>query len=79
MIAAIVPKRHLHITAELAKKYNLKNNQKVSCEIKGERGLVFDNIVVRVDELAVLSVHLDTDEGNAGGLFQKSIGQILKS
>jgi putative phosphotransacetylase len=79
MIPAIVPERHLHITTELAKKYNLKNNQKVSCEIKGERGLVFDNIVVRVDKLAALTVHLDTDEGNAGGLSQKAIGQILKS
>lgn len=79
MVAAIVPKRHLHITIGLAKKYNLKNNQKVSCEIKGKRGLIFDNIVVRVDKLAALAVHLDTDEGNAGGLSQKSIGQILKS
>lgn len=78
MIAAIVPKRHLHINIELAKKYHLKNNQKVSCEIGGERGLVFDNIVVRVSKSAALTVHLDTDEGNAGGLSQKSIGQILK-
>lgn len=78
-VAAIVPIRHLHMPKDIAKKYSFKNNQKVWCKIEGERGLVFKNIIVRIDDLATLALHLDTDEGNAGKLSQKEIGQILKS
>lgn len=78
-VAAIVPQRHLHIPKSLAQKYGLKDSQPVACEIKGCRKLIFKNIIVRIDDEAVLALHLDTDEGNAAGVIEKARGQILKS
>ncbi|MDD5749828.1 MAG: phosphate propanoyltransferase [Patescibacteria group bacterium] len=63
----IVPLRHLHISEADAKKWKLKNGQKVKARVGGERGLVFDNIVVRVGNYNT-RIHLDTDEANAAGL-----------
>jgi putative phosphotransacetylase len=68
MAKAIVAKRHLHCSPADAKKLNLKNGQLVKIEIVGERGLIFNNVVVRIAPKMVLSCHIDTDEANAAGL-----------
>ncbi len=67
-IKVIVPKRHLHCSPSEAKKLKLKNGQKVSVQIINERGLVFNNVIVRVKPGFNLACHLDTDEANACGL-----------
>lgn len=67
-IKTIIAKRHLHCSINEAKKLNLKNNQKVKVEIINERGLIFDNVIVRSGEKYNLSCHIDTDEANACGL-----------
>ena len=67
----IVPLRHLHISVSDARKWHLKNGQKVRAKIPGIRGLVFDNIIVRIGNFET-RVHLDTDEANAAGLLSCS-------
>lgn len=64
----IVAKRHLHLNPKEAKELNLKNNDLVKVKVIGERGLVFDNIVVRIKSNFRKSAHIDTDEANAAGL-----------
>lgn len=64
----IVAARHLHISPEEAAVMNLKEGQTVCAEAPGPRGLIFKNIVVRIDELYAAELHLDTDEANAAGL-----------
>lgn len=64
----IVAKRHLHLNSEEAKKLNLKNDDLVRVKVGGERGLIFDNVVVRIKSNFKMSVHIDTDEANAAGL-----------
>ncbi|NCN07460.1 phosphate propanoyltransferase [Candidatus Falkowbacteria bacterium] len=61
----IVTHRHLHCNPAQAKKLGLKNNQLVSVKTAGERSVTFHNVVVRIRDDFDLSVHLDTDEGNA--------------
>ena len=65
VIAAI---RHLHMTPEDAERLGLAEGQKVAVETFGERGVIFKNVVVRIDELFSLEVHLDTDEATGAGL-----------
>ncbi len=77
-IPCIIAQRHIHISKEEAKKMKLKNNQRVSVKVKGLREITFHNIVVRVDEHYRLSLHLDTDEGNAAGIFGKTFGELVK-
>ena len=69
--------RHIHCNPKEAKRLGIKNGQMVSVKISGKRGLVFNNIKVRVDSEFKLSLHLDTDEGNAAGIIKKSSGTLL--
>lgn len=65
---AIIAKRHLHLPPEQAESLKLDTNDIVSVKCFGERGVVFDQIVVRVKQKYTVAVHFDTDEANAAGL-----------
>ncbi len=73
----IAAKRHIHITPEDAQKMNLKDGQTVSVKIGGERGLVFDETVLRVSKKFATAMHIDTDEANAVALPRDAVGVIL--
>jgi len=74
----IIAKRHIHCSVEEAKKYKLKNSDIVSVEIKSERPIIFENVVIRVRDDYKLSMHLDTDEGNAAGINKIGEGLIIR-
>ena len=73
----IIAQRHLHCATDEAKKLGLKAGSDVSVEIKGERPVIFGNVAVRVRDDYKLSLHLDTDEGNAAGINKNGIGDII--
>jgi putative phosphotransacetylase len=60
--------RHIHISPELASAWGLKDQQIVSVECGGDKGLVFNNVLVRVASGLVVELHLDTDDANAADL-----------
>jgi len=60
--------RHLHMTPEEAEQLKLKDRQQVNIETKGERGVIFKNVIVRIDPLYSLEFHIDTDEANGAGV-----------
>jgi len=70
----IIAKRHLHCATEEAKKFKLKNGQVVSVITSGERGVIFNNIIVRVGDNYKLCLHIDTDEANAAGINKTGEG-----
>ena len=73
----IIPKRHIHISDDLAKKIGLKDNDIVKVKVKGERGLIFENVVIRVNKNYSLAMHIDTDEGNAAGIDKVGEGELM--
>ena len=73
----IAAKRHIHMTPDDAEKMNLKDGQTVSVKIGGERGLVFDETVLRVSKKFATAMHIDTDEANAVALPRDAVGFIL--
>ena len=77
-IPVIIAQRHLHCNEKQAKELKLKNNQKISIRILGQREITFHNVIVRVSNNYDLSVHLDTDEGNSVGIKGKAFGNIIK-
>ncbi len=74
---AIVALRHIHLSTEQAKEAGVKDKQMVSLRFGGERGLVFDNVLIRSGEGHDSEIHLDTDEGNAAGLKNGDLGEII--
>jgi len=63
----IIAKRHLHINQKEADELGIKNDDLVKVKATGERGLVFENVVVRVKPNFHTSIHIDTDEANTSG------------
>lgn len=74
----IASRRHIHVSDQEAKQLELENKQVVWVEARGPRALIFKNVLVRVDPEFSLSMHVDTDEGNAAGINKKGEGIILK-
>lgn len=75
VIAAL---RHVHLNDEQAAEAGVKDGDCVSIKIEGERGLVFDNVLVRAGVKHEKEVHLDTDEGNAAGCGPDTVCEIMK-
>lgn len=74
----IAAKRHIHITPEDAERFGVKDKDVVSIEICGERGLIFNNVVVRVNKDYSTAVHIDYDEANACGFIKGARAKIVK-
>ena len=75
----IIARRHIHMSPAEADKLKLKDGDVVSVEIKDcLRPVIFKDTLVRVKDSFKLSMHLDTDEGNAAGLTPDSYGLIVK-
>lgn len=75
----IIAKRHLHMTPEEAAEINVKDGDSIKVRVEGERGLVFDNIIARVDKTYAWACHIDTDEGNAAGMSSCGDGEVILS
>jgi putative phosphotransacetylase len=72
----IVVQRHIHCSANEAKKIGLKKRA-VSVLIKGEREITFHNVAIRIGDNYKLCLHLDTDEGNAAGINKIGEGYLI--
>jgi acetate kinase len=73
----ICAKRHIHMSPEDALGFGLRNRDVVRVSVKGERELIFGDIVIRVDPNFRLDMHLDTDEANAAEISTGSLGIIV--
>lgn len=74
----IVAKRHIHMTPEDAAKANVVNKEIVQVQVGGERGLIFDDVVIRVQPKFATYMHIDYDEANACGYKKGMRGRIIK-
>ena len=74
----IIPDRHIHMTPEDARWYGVKNGERVSVLIEGQKGGVLSDVVIRVAETCRLDFHIDTDDANAFQLFQGQWVSIIK-
>ncbi|WP_432663246.1 phosphate propanoyltransferase [Wukongibacter baidiensis] len=75
--SVIIAKRHIHMTPEDAKRFGVDDKQLVSVRVKGDRSIVFEDVVVRVNSKYKLSMHIDFDEANASGYKDGGVGEII--
>ena len=69
--------RHIHLCPETAAKYHLKNHDIVAMETTGSRALRFEHVYVRTGPEHADEIHIDTDEGNACGLENGALVDIV--
>ena len=75
----IAAKRHIHMTPEDAKEFEVEDKQIVSVKVNTEgRSLIFGDVVVRVSPKYALAMHIDTDESNAACAGNGTMGEIVK-
>lgn len=70
--------RHIHMTPADAATLGLTDKQIVTVRTGGERALIFDQVLVRVDPSYALEMHIDTDEGNAAMLKTGDTVEIVQ-
>ncbi len=75
----IVPLRHIHISDKQAAERGLKNGDKVRVRVPGGRAVTFEEVNIRIHPSFDMSMHLDTDEGNAAWADSKGgEGEIIE-
>ena len=75
----IVASRHIHMHTSDAPKFGLKDRDIVKVRAGKERAVVFENVVVRVHSDFALDMHIDIEEGNAAGVNNGDMGEIIKN
>ena len=73
----IQAKRHIHMSPDDAGRLGVRDKDWVMVRVAGERGLIFDDVLVRVHRDYRLDMHVDTDEANAAALGPGSYGVLL--
>ncbi len=73
----IAAARHIHMHTSDAEKYGLKDKQLVKVKVGGPRGLIFENVLIRARETFALDMHLDVEEGNAAGLANGDVVEVI--
>lgn len=74
----IIAQRHIHMNEADAEAFGVKDKDIVSVRVGGERGLIFDNVLVRVRGDFVLEMHIDTDEANAAMLNNGQMVEVFR-
>lgn len=73
----IAAARHIHMTPEDAEKLNLKDKDTVNVRTGGERSVIFENVLVRVNPNYALEMHVDMEEGNGAGVVNDQMVEIV--
>lgn len=64
----IIAARHIHMSPEDSKYFQVQDGDRVNVSVPGMRGIVFAEVLVRVHPSYRLEMHLDRDEANAASL-----------
>ena len=73
----IQAQRHIHMHPDDAARMGVEDKQFVMVRVGGGRGIVFDDVQVRVSPKYKLDMHLDTDEANAADLGSGAWGELI--
>lgn len=73
----IAAKRHIHLTPADGARFGVRDRQVVRLQTYTDRPVLFEDVVVRIDDNFAPRVHLDYDEANACGFRNGDLGRIL--
>lgn len=75
----IVAKRHIHMTPKDAHDFEVKDKDIVQVRVEqSDRKLLFDDVLVRVDDNFALELHLDMNEANACAAYNGICVELSK-
>ena len=59
-------------------KFGVKDKDIVKIKTEGMRSLVFENVLIRVGDKFALEMHVDIEEGNAAGVKNGDLVELIK-
>lgn len=74
----IIAMRHIHMSPKDAKEAGVHDGDIVSVKADNERGTVFNQVKIRVDDSFTLEMHIDTDEANASNIATGDTVAIMR-
>ena len=74
----IIAMRHIHMSPADAMAAGVKDGDIVSVKADNERGTVFNQVKIRVNDSFTLEMHIDTDEANASKIKTGDMVTIIK-
>jgi putative phosphotransacetylase len=69
--------RHIHMGPDDATRFQVTNGQRVQMKVAGQRGVIFDNVLIRVSPTYKLEMHIDVDEANAAQIKNGQFGVLI--
>jgi len=76
--AAIRAARHVHLRPADVQEMGLAGRESVRVEIEGEKGLIFENVRLKIDDSYVPELHLDTDDSNAADIVCGTVANLIR-
>jgi propanediol utilization protein len=73
----IVAGRHIHMPTGDAARFGVKDGDRVSVRVQGNRPVIMEEVLVRVSDTYRLAMHIDLDEGNGCGCSNGTPAVIL--
>lgn len=74
----IVAGRHIHMNMEEAAQFDVKDGELVDVQTFGPRAVVFNNVLIRANPNYSLEMHVDVEEGNAAGVANGDMVELIK-
>lgn len=76
--AAIRAARHIHLRPADVTELGLDGQETVRVRVGGEKGVIYENVRLKIDASYLPEIHLDTDDANAADLTCGNTAYILK-
>lgn len=73
----IIAHQHIHVPLDIAENLGLKDGERVSVHVFSGRPVVFNDVIIRVSEMARFRMHIDFDQANAAAVIGFTIGRIV--
>ncbi|MCF6466492.1 phosphate propanoyltransferase [Clostridium sp. Cult2] len=74
----IVAARHVHMHTADGEKFGVKDGDVVRIKTHGMRSVIFENVLARVKDNFALEMHVDIEEGNAAGVKNGDLVELIK-
>lgn len=74
----IVAARHIHMHLDDAERFGVKDRDLVKIRTSGPRAVTFESVLVRAHENFALEMHVDIEEGNASGVKNGDLVELIK-
>jgi len=74
----IIALRHIHLSSAQAAEAGLKDKDLVDVLTFGTRPLIFQDVLIRAGDQYEQEFHVDTDEGNAAGIGNGDLVEIVR-